>query len=155
MLESDTFDMNLSLSIIKNGNVMRLSSWFITKQIPHNVIVDLNVADPNSVLLILMSANLLEQLIDGSRNDTTILEVSVGTIHWEGLTSTGLAIAHDGTVVTIGDFGYNILGAILIDIFLGGVMLNFIKFECPNLLLIVDEASMFILRDVDSHMLND
>lgn len=88
-----------------------------------------------------MASNLLEELINGPRNDTAILEISIRSIHSKSLSTTSLTIAHNGSIVPICNFSYNILSAIFIDILLRRVVLNFIKFEFPYFLLIVNEAS--------------
>jgi hypothetical protein len=141
VLQRNTLYMDFSFSIIKDRNIVRFCPWFIRQKVPHNIVVNLDITDSNGVLFVLMTTNLLEQLINRSGNDTTVLEISVWTIHSESLTSSGLTIAHNSSIVAICDFSYNILGTILINILLRRVMLNFIKFEFPYFLLIVYEAT--------------
>ena len=91
--------------------------------------------------------------MDGSWNDSTILEVGSSSIHGECLSSTSLTIAHDCTVVPLNDRLHNIFGAVLENVFLGSVMHNLVEFELPGLLLIVDETSSRILWNMNRHVL--
>ena len=81
MLKSDSFDMHFTFRIVKNGNVMGFSTRFIRQEVPHDIVVNFNIADSNCVLLLLMTANFLEQLIDSPWDYATVFEIGIRAVH--------------------------------------------------------------------------
>jgi hypothetical protein len=76
-------------------------------------------------------------LLNSSGNNSSLLVVVGEAQHREGLTSSGLAIAHDGAIVAGDDTLHNGGGRQVIDIILGGVVQNVVKLEFPVVQLIV------------------
>jgi hypothetical protein len=64
-----------------------------------------------------------------------------------------LLIKHYSPIISIWNIQYNILSAVAENIFLRWIMHDFNKFESPWLLLIINESSMIIFWNMDSHML--
>ena len=104
-------------------------------------------------MIVETAANLRENLVDCTGDESSILVVSGRAGHGEGLTSAGLTVAHDCSIEAIHDLVDSLLGAVLEDLLLGGVMEKLVKFECPLLLLIVDKTLGAVFGDADSDRL--
>jgi hypothetical protein len=94
--------MHLSLGIILNRDATSiLFSWLIRQQVIKLLVVNLKITDRNNYLIIRVRSNFLKNLMDCSRNYSTIFEIGGGSIHGESFPGTCLAVAHDSTVVTV------------------------------------------------------
>ena len=154
-LLEEPFDMNFTLGVILDGNsrATRRISGVIRQQIKHLLVVDLEIAYRHSELVVVMRANLFEDLVDGSWNDAPVFEIGRGAIHGESLACSSLAIAHDGPVEPVDHRLDDVLGAELEDVLLRRVVHQLVEFELPSLFLIVDETSACLLRDVHCNVL--
>ena len=103
--------------------------------------------------MFIMASNFLKNLIDWSWNDAPIFEIRGCSIHGESFACSCLTITHYSSIVSICYILNNILSAVAENIFLRWIMHDFIKFEFPWLLLIINESSMSIFWYMDSHML--
>lgn len=103
--------------------------------------------------MLVMRSNFLENLINSSWDHTSVLEIWGWSVHCKSLTCTCLSIAHDGTIVSSSNSLDNVLCTVGKDIFLWWVVHDFVKFELPWFLLIINETSICILWNMDSHML--
>ena len=118
--------------------------WDAAEHVEKKFVVDLDVWNPDSDLSIETAANLRENITDCSWNKTSIFVVLSAASHCECLSSSGLTVAHDGTVYTVYDRGNCFLATILKDVFLGSVVHQLVKFKLPGLSLIIDMTSMFV-----------
>ena len=103
--------------------------------------------------MFIMASIFLKNLIDWSWNDAPIFEIRGCSVNGESLTSSCLLIKHYSPIISIWNIQYNILSAVAENIFLRWIMHDFNKFESPWLLLIINESSMSIFWNMDSHML--
>ena len=62
--------------------------------------MDFAVTDSDCYSLVKFLGNLVINLLDGSRNNTSLLKIVGQTEHSKCLTSSSLPISHDGTIVT-------------------------------------------------------
>ena len=85
-------------------------------------------------------------LLDGARNDTTLLELVLQAEHGERLARTGLTIAHDGAVVAGDHVRNNLSGRQVIDIILSGVLQDLFKFKLPVIQLVVDDSFVYLVN---------
>jgi hypothetical protein len=67
----------------------------------YHLIVNLNIANPNSNSLVKPTTRLLEYLTYSPGYNAPVLEVGARARHGEGLACACLAIAHDGAVVAL------------------------------------------------------
>ena len=101
----------------------------------------------------MMASNFQKNLIYWSWNDTPVFEIRSRSIHGESLSSPCLSIAHDSTIVSICNILNNVLSAVAENILLRWIVHDFIKFEFPWLLLIINETSVSIFWYMNCHML--
>ena len=83
-------------------------------------------------------AALLVDLVDGAGKHTSVLENGGASSHSVSFTGTSLTVAHDRSIETVNDFVDCLLCTVLKYFLLRSVMHDFVEFECPLLLLIVD-----------------
>ncbi len=147
--------MNFTLGIILNWNSCTLLfwSWHRWNQVKHQLIVDFEIWNSHRVIIIKTTADLLENLWNGTWNQTTIFVVLHTTAHSKSLTSPGLSIHHHSSIESINYRPNDVSCTAIEDVVLAGIMQDLIKFESPWLLLIVDHTSMLILRNIHIYML--
>ena len=124
-----------------------IGGWCIRKHVEHELVVNLDERHFNCDLIVETAANLGEDLVNSARDQTAILVVGRASVHGESLASASLTVAHNGAVEAIDDFMDGRLRAVLKDFLLGSVMQEFVKFECPLLLLVVDDAPLLIFSN--------
>ena len=120
----------------------------IRQHVEEQLIVDLNVGNLHGDLSIETATHLRKNVIDGSRNNATVLVVLRAARHRECLTSACLTVAHNSAIITVDDRGNSLLRAILEHVLLAGIVHQLIELELPVLCLIVDVAAMLILRNL-------
>ena len=147
--------MDLTLSIVLDANRVALlfTSWSWRSKIKHQLIIDLQVWNPNCVFHVESTSNLLEHLSDSSRYQTSILIVLHTAAHCESFSCTCLTIYKDCAIETVNYWLDNVSCTRIEHILLSRVMKELIKFEAPRLLLVINMTSMLILRNVNIHML--
>lgn len=101
-----------------------------------------------------MRTNFLENLGDGSRNDSSIFEIRGSSIHSKCFSSSCLSIAHNSSIKSVRYRYHNILSAKAKQIFLRSVMHYFVELEFPIFLNIVDMSSSLVFWNVNSSCLN-
>ena len=94
----------------------------VREHVKHELVVELNIADLDSDLVVETATDLRENLVDRTRDQASVLVVGCGATHCEGLTSTGLTVAHDCSIEAIDDLANGRAGTVLKDFLLGGVM---------------------------------
>jgi hypothetical protein len=92
-------------------------------------------------------------LLNSSRNDSSLLIVVREPQHGKSFSSSSLTIAHHGAVVAIHDTLDNGCGRKVVDIILSGIVQNVIKLELPVIQLIV-HGSMVLLVSVNQKFLS-
>ena len=125
----------------------------LRKHIEHQLIVDLDEGDLHGDLIVEKAADLREDFVDGARDQTTILVVGRAATHSEGLTSASLTVAHNRAVEAVDDFMDGLLRAVFKNFLLRSVMQEFVKFECPLLLLVVNDTPLLVFGNRDRHSL--
>jgi len=147
-------DMHFSLRIVLDRDTRAmLLSWLLTEEIEERLVVDLEVTDRYCDFLVIVRANLLENLRYSSWNDTSVLEIGRRSIHGEGLSCSSLTIAHDGSVIAAGYRLYYVFGAVVKEVFLRCIVHELVKFEFPRFLSVINMASVRILWDMYTHSL--
>ncbi len=116
-------------------------------KVEHKLIVNFEIRNSYGVLIVKTASNLLENLWNGTRNETSVFVILHASAHSERLSSTSLPINHNCAIESVNDRSNDITGAVIEKVVLTGVMQNFIEFESPCLLLIVHH-SMLIFRNV-------
>mmetsp|Transcript_34163 Transcript_34163/g.42242 ORF Transcript_34163/g.42242 Transcript_34163/m.42242 type:complete len:427 (-) Transcript_34163:33-1313(-) len=137
---------DLTQGVLLDGHARAsLLSWArLGEHIKHELIVDLDEGNLDSDLIVETAAHFGENLVDGARNQASVLVVGRGAAHREGLACAGLTVAKDSPVEAIDDFVDGLLRAVLEDLLLRSVMQELIEFECPLLLLIVHHTPSLI-----------
>ena len=69
-------------------------------------------------MIVETAANFRENLVDGARNQSSVLIVCCGAAHGKGLTGACLTVAQNGTVVAINDLVDGLASAVFKDFFL-------------------------------------
>ena len=128
--------------------------WSVTDHIKHELVIYFDKGNLYRDRIIETAANFWKDCVDASWNEAAVLVVRGGSGHGEGLSSSSLTIAHDGAVESIDDFRNWLLGAILEDVFLRGVVKNLVEFEFPRLLLVVHDTFTSVLLDAHGDGLN-
>ena len=148
--------MDFTLSIILNRNsISTLFHWrYWREQIKHEFVVDFQIRNLNSKLLIEMVANFLENLSDCSWNDSSVLIVLCAATHSKSLASSSLSIDHNSPIEAWHYTLYNISCTALKDFFLRRIVKNLIELETPLLLLVIDMATWLIFWNLHSYVLN-
>mmetsp|Transcript_4310 Transcript_4310/g.4073 ORF Transcript_4310/g.4073 Transcript_4310/m.4073 type:complete len:227 (+) Transcript_4310:1246-1926(+) len=82
------------------------------EQVKYHFIVDLCITHPDSDSMSKHLTSLLVDLIDGSRNDPSVLEVSTASSHGEGLPRPCLSIAHDRPIESFHRRGNKLTGTL-------------------------------------------
>lgn len=142
LLGDEPLHMHLPFGIILDGEARStLVPGLVRKQIVELLIVDLKIADGDNDLLLGVGAYFLEDLVDGSRDDSSILEVGSGSIHRKSLSRSCLAVAHDRAIESVDDGLHDFLRAESENVFLRGVMHYLVEFKLPRFLLIVYETT--------------
>ena len=116
-------------------------------------VVDLNVTDSDGDGLVEFLASLVVQLLDGSWDDASLLEVVGQTKHRVGLATACLPVAHNRAVVALGYALDQLIGGDVVHIILGGIMKNAGEFEFPGVRSVVNDALVLLLL-VDFEVLN-
>ena len=139
---SETANEDLSLRVLLNthAGASLLARARLGQHVKHELVVDLDKADFDRDLIVETAADLGKDLVDCARDESPVLVIGGATAHGERFTGASLTVAHDGAVEAVNDLVDSLLSAVLEDVFLGRVVQEFIKFECPLLLLIVDDA---------------
>ena len=147
--------MNLSLGIVLDSYSIALlfAGGDIWNQIEHELIIDLEIGYSDRVFVIETTANLLENMADRSRNESSVLVVLHAAAHGESFASSSLTIDHDCAVEPIDHGIDNISWARIEDVFLAGVMKDLVELESPRFLLIINVTAMLVLRYVHIYML--
>ncbi len=122
-------------------------------EIEHEFIINFKIRNSDCIFVIKTASNLLENLSDGSGNETSVLIVLHASTHGKGLSSTSLSIHHDGPIEPIYHWFYYIFCTGVEYIILRGVMKKFIEFEAPGFLLVIYETTTLILWDIHIYML--
>lgn len=147
--------MDLALSVVLNrdtGSARGITRLF-REQVIDLFVVYLEVTDFDRELLVVGRANLLEHLRYCPWNQTPIFEIWCGTVHGEGFSCSGLAVAHNGAVVASYCSFDDILSAVGEHVLLGGIMHYFVELEFPRFLDVVYETSRGVFRNVDRNIL--
>jgi len=73
----EALNMDLALSVILDTNCrpVLLVRWKLTEQVKHEFVVNFNVGDPDGEVVIELLANLAENLVNGSRNHSSVFVV--------------------------------------------------------------------------------
>ena len=64
-------------------------------------VIDLDITDANGDGLVELAADFVVHLLDGPRNDTSLLVVIGEAQHRKGLSSSSLTVGHDGSIVAL------------------------------------------------------
>ena len=147
-LLSESFDGNSAPLIISDLQILLSSnstSGLIRKQIPDLLIVDLRVTDSYSNCLVEFVAGQGIELSDSARHNTTILKHCGAACHAVCLTSTSLAVAKHGAVVTLDDRLNNLGCTDFVSFILARIVQDLFKVKLPDISLIVDETKFLIL----------
>ena len=154
-IQGESLDMDLPLGIIldANGGAWLLGGGHIRNEVEHELIVDFKVGDTDGVLVVESAPDLLENMSDGSWDETSILVVLHAPTHGKGLSSTSLSVDHDRAVETINNWFYYVSRTGIEYVLLGRVMKKFIEFEAPGLLLVIYETTTLILWDIHVYVL--
>lgn len=151
MEQLQSFHMHLSLRVVLDrdaGARMSGVARLLRQQVEYLFIVNLKEADMHRHVMIIMLSNFHEHLVDGPWYYASILEVRRGSIHGESLAGAGLPIAHDASVIAVGDLLHHLLRAVAEDVLLGGVVHDLVKFEFPGFLNVIYETSTGVFRNV-------
>jgi hypothetical protein len=146
-------DFTLSIILYCDLTATLFMCRCLSNQVKHKLVIDLNIWHSHCNLLIESATNLLEDLSDSSRDQTSILIILSRPRHGKGLSSTSLSIAHHSTVISFNHSLYNISRTIVKHLLLTCIMKYLIEFELPLFLLVVNETSTFILRNLESNSL--
>ena len=87
----------------------------LVQQVNDLLVVNFEVRHANQVLLNTVALNLLEDVIEGTRHETSIDGVVGDTSDREGLACTGLTICKNGTIVTLDDVLADRIGSLCED----------------------------------------
>lgn len=79
-------------------------------------------------------------MVDRTGQDTTVLEDGGAASHRVRLASTCLPVAEHSAVVAFDDRADDLVGSLLVDLVLAGVMQNLLELELPTISLIVHSA---------------
>ena len=110
-MTGQTLYVDLAGRSLTNGEVLVLvhqalgaMARNLGKQISDLIVVELGVTDADRDVLFELGVRQRVDLINGSWHDTTVLEAQVAVAsHGVSLSSTSLAVAEDGTVVSVDD----------------------------------------------------
>lgn len=94
----------------------------VTQKIKEQLVVNFNIWNFDSDLGIETAANFLENIIDSTRNQTSVFVVLSAACHCECLSRGSLSIAHDSAIVAVDDRGDSFLSAVGKDVFLRSVV---------------------------------
>ena len=136
-MHGHVFNCHSASHVVLDGQLLGLDSYVLrwNQQIDHlkrecqeilkityPFVIDLNVTDPDGDSLVKLAADLMVDLLNSPRNNSSVLVIVGLTQHGEGLSSTSLAVAHNSSIVpcngTVDDLG----SGLVVDIILGGVM---------------------------------
>ena len=118
-------------------------------QIEHQLIVDFQVRHSHTVIHFKSCFDFLEDLIDGSWNNSSVLVVLRAATHCESLAWASLPIYKDSAVESFYDRLDNVSGAVVKHLILGSIVKNLVESETPLLLLIVYCTTFFLLWNLD------
>ena len=116
--------------------------------------MDLAVTDPDCYGLIKFLRNLVVDLLNSSRNDSSLLVIISQTKHCKCFTSSCLTVSHNGAIVTSDDIWDNLSSCQIIDIILSGVLKNFVESESPIIKLIINNSFIFLINFDIEFLLN-
>jgi hypothetical protein len=116
-------------------------------------IVDFDVTDSDLDGLIELLTGLVIQLLDSSWDDSSLLEVVAQPKHRVGLSTSGLAVAHDGAVVPLGHTLHQHICRNIVDIILSSIMKNLREFEFPSVGAVVNDTLVLLVNE-DFQVLN-
>ena len=114
-------------------------------QIKHQLIVYFQIRHSHTVIHFKSCFYFLEYLIDGSRNDSSVLVILRASTHSKSLARTSLSIHKDSAIKSLYYRFDNVSGAIIKYFILGSIVMNLIESETPLFLLIVDCTTFFLL----------
>lgn len=154
-IKGQTLDMNLTFCIVLNRDGCSLLLWSRhgRNEIKHKFIVDFEIWNSHGIFIIETTANLLEYLWNGTRNEASVFVILHASAHSKCLTGSCLSIHQNCAVETVYNRSDYITCAVIENVVLAGIVQDLVEFKSPRLLLIVDHSTMFILRDVYIDML--
>lgn len=143
--------MNLAFCIILHWNCRpTLLVWgHVAEHVEQKFVIDLDIWNFDGDLSIETAAYLGENRIYCSRNETSVFVVLSAACHSESFSSRCLTVAHNCAVNSIDYSRDGLLTAVLKNVFLRGVVHQFVKFELPRFGLIVNMAAVLILRNLN------
>ena len=145
--------MHFALGVVLDRNAALLRSGNWRKQIKHELIVDFKVAHSNCIFLLKSSTYFLEDLVDRSGDNTSVLVVLGTPTHRECLSSPCLSVDKDCAVEALNHRFDYVSGAPVENFLLGGVVQNLVELETPLFCLIVNKTASFILWHLHSNSL--
>lgn len=124
------------------------------RSVTYLLVVDFCIADSDCDSLVELHADLVEHLLDGAWNDTSLLEIVGETQHRECLSRTSLSITHDGAVVPSNNIRHDLCRGQIEYIILRGIEHDLVELEAPGIQLIVHCAVVFFV-DLDIELLQE
>lgn len=146
LLDCEAFGLHFASSVVLkcDSSARLLVRWNVRQHVEQQLVVDLEERNAHGDLVIVTATHFREDLIDCSRDQTTVLVVNIRSAHRKCLACSGLAVAHDRCVDAVNYRMDSFLCAEFKHVLLGRVVQNFVVFEFPGLGLVVDYATLLI-----------
>ena len=151
----ESFHVDFALGVVENRNRRAglLVGWHRRKHVEEQFVINFEVGHFHGDLGVETAAHFLENVVDGSWNDSTVLVVLGAASHRERLAGASLAVAQDCGVVTV-NYAVNCLVACVLEHrFLRGVVKQLVEFKLPVFCLVVDMTAVGVFRDLNLNCL--
>ena len=142
----EAFDNDVAFGVFLDVHLVLI---IFVEEIAESFVVEFEVGNGDLDLVFVPGVDFLIKFGNQTRDEPSVLVITLGPSHGESFTCAGLPVAENTSRVPVEGTGKDLLGAEVVDDLLGAVHENFFELESPLVLGMVDNALIEGFLDVN------